>query len=408
MSPILLELRKLLQEDNLIIQACHEYPFSPDVAFWGGMGEVVENISTRLTNKGFNILVLPRQVKEYAGDKIIYDQKNGVYVLSIPIKTYQAGYDNKDLYNILPTTQGFTALDHCFTTWRYLEKHGLEKGILHSHDWLGCGYLREAKRKANIPKIFTVHLSTERNGKRTIDPRLELEKLSGSYADIIHYVSLHQMVSCQAYNWNHNKPQVIIPNGVDINRFKPPQESPLEEYILYVGRLTPVKNVPNLIKAWKVFNEEYPDVKLKILGASGTSNIDVQNTIRTLSQDKRSKVELRIEMVPLQERIKYLQNSTICCFPSSIEAFGIVSLEAQACGKPVVVGRTGGFKENALCGTTGVHVDGEKPQEIAEGLSLAYTNRKTWGSNARKLVEEFFSWDKIIDIYIKEFYKQWI
>ena len=402
----MLELEELLRQDNLIIQACHEYPFNSDIAFWGGMGEVVKNVSERLVNKGFEVLVLPRQVKEYTGNKIIYDEKNGVHVLAIPIKTYQAGNSNTDLYNILPTTQGTTALDHCFTTWRYLEKYGLEKGIIHAHDWLSCGWLREAKRK-NIPKIFTVHLSTERNGKRATDPRLELERLNGTYADIIHYVSLHQMKSCQAYKWNHNKPQIIIPNGVDVNSFKPPQESPLEEYILYVGRLTPVKNVPNLIKAWKIFHDEYPDVKLKILGASGTSNIDVQNTIMSLSPEERTKVELRIEMVSLQERIKYLQNSTVCCFPSSVEAFGIVSIEAQACGKPVVVGRIGGFKENALCGVTGVHIDGGKPQEIAEGLHLAYTNRNTWGRNARKMVEEFFSWDKIIEIYIKELYRKW-
>lgn len=403
----LLELRDLLQRDNLIIQACHEYPFSSDVAFWGGMGEVVRNISERLANKGFEVLVLPRQAKEYTGKKIIYDEKNGVHILSIPIKPYQAGEYNVDLYNILPTQQGITALDHCFTTIRYLEKHGLKKGIVHAHDWLSCGWLREAKRN-NMPKIFTVHLSTERNGKRLLDPRLELERLCGSYANIIHYVSLHQMISCKAYKWNHNKSQIIIPNGVDVNKFKPPKETPLEEYVLYIGRLTPVKNVPNLIKAWKIFNEKYPDVKLKILGASGTSNMDVQNTIGSLPPDKINKVELRIEMVPFSERIKYLQNSAICCFPSSVEAFGIVSIEAQSCEKPVVVGRTGGFKENALCGVTGIHVDGDKPQEIAEGLDLAYSNRKTWGKNARKMVQEFFSWDKIIEKYIEVLYSRWI
>lgn len=76
------------------------------------------------------------------------------------------------------------------------------------------------------------------------------------------------------------------------------------------------------------------------------------------------------------------------------------------CGKPTVVGDVGGFKENVLEGVTGVHVEGNNPESIASGLETAYLNRKAWGKNARKLTEEFFSWDKIIDSYVEELYRR--
>lgn len=402
-----MDLRKLLKLDNLIIMGSQEYPAGDSrICYWGGMGEVVKNISERLVHKGFEVLVLPRRIKEYMGRTIIYTEKNGVHILSPPILPFQAGAENTDLYNVFPLKDGTIALDHAYTTWRYLQRHGLNKGnpIVHIHDWLGAAWAREAKR-LNFRRVFTVHMSAERNhGLRLADKRLELEKITGNNSQIIHYVSLAQMKSCRPYHWNSSRRHVIIPNGVDIHKFRPPEQENPEEYVFFIGRLTPVKNVPALVQGWSIFNEKYPNVGLRILGGSGISNIDVHKTIKALSQEQRSLVDLKIEMVSFQERLEAYQDSTICCFPSSKEAFGIVAIEASACGKPAVVGDVGGFKENVLEGITGIHVDGTKAKSIAEGLELAYMNRKVWGKNGRRLVKDFYDWDKIIESYVKELY----
>ena len=68
------------------------------------------------------------------------------------------------------------------------------------------------------------------------------------------------------------------------------------------------------------------------------------------------------------------------------------------------MGNVGGFKENVLEGISGVHVNGNDPEDIARGLELAYLNRKYFGRNGRKLVEEYFNWDKIVERYIDELY----
>ena len=402
-------LRELLKSNNLIIMGSHEYPIDKSrIAFWGGMGVVAKEISERLVKHDFNVLVLPRKIKGYASTKPFFQEQNGVYVLALPIRRYQASKENTDLYNYYPVPDGIISLDHCYTTWRHLQKMGIGNPIIHGHDWMSVAWIREAKR-AKLRNVFTVHLSAKRTATAILnDKRLELERLAGSYAEKIHYVSVAQMRDCSNYGWNHNKKHNVIPNGVDINKYIPPKETPLEDYILYVGRLAPVKNVVPLILGWSEFNKKYPDVKLKILGASGVSNLDVQKTVASLTNEQKAKVELRIEMVSEAERIKYYQGSSVCCFPSSREAFGIVAIEAQACHKPVVVGNVGGFKENVLEGVTGLHVNGTSPEQIAEALRLAYENRTAWGRNARKLVITFYDWDKIVKDYIRELYTTFI
>jgi len=400
-----MEMKQLFKKDNLIVMVCHEYPAdSAEIQFWGGMGSVTQAISERLVLEGFEVLVLPRRVKEYAAKGVFYLKKNGVHILSLPIQAYQAGPQNADLYNIYPIKEGLTSLDHCYTAWRFLERHKIKDPTIHLHDWLSVGMAREAKR-ANFRSIFTVHMSGERIPDNIkVDKRLELERITGNYADKVHYVSLAQRRSCKIHRWSLSKKHSVIPNGCDIDRYIPPKETPIEDYVLFVGRLSPVKNVGALVKGWSIFNKQYPEVKLKILGASGISNVNVQMTINALNSIQKNKVNLRIEMIPEIERIKYYQNSAVCCFPSSKEAFGIVALEAQSCGKPVVVGDVGGFKENVLEGVTGVHVRGNEPKSIAEGLATAYENRESWGKNARKLVLSFYSWDKIIKDYIEQLY----
>jgi len=398
-----MELEKLLKQDNLIIFGCQEYPF-PGVQYWGGMGTVCKAVCERLVHLGFEVLVLPRRVGDYTAPDIIYEEKNGVHILSIPAKTFQAGIDNADLYQVCPTWDATVALDHSFTTWNYLVRHGLRNtAIFHGHDWLSVGWMRAAKR-FGLSTVFSVHMSADRTNR--FDKRLELERLAGKCADIIHFVSLAQKKSCQVYDWENRKKQIIIHNGVDTTKFKPAEQTASgEEYVLFVGRLTYEKNVPALVKAWSQFNQQFSEVGLKILGAPGPSLLDVKQEISKLPVAQREKVELKLEIVPLNEKIRYYQNAAICAFPSLTEAFGIVALEAQACGKPVVVGNVGGFWENTLEGVTGIHVDCRDINAISEGLTIAYLNRETWGKNAVKFVNMFFDWNKLTLDYVNYLYK---
>jgi len=176
--------------------------------------------------------------------------------------------------------------------------------------------------------------------------------------------------------------------------------------LLFVGRLTWVKGVRNLLIGLPSVLREYPNTKLVILG-KGEEQSDIVETAGRLGiQDK---VVYRFDFVPEPERILHYAAADACVFPSTYEPFGIVSLEAMAMEKPIVVGARGvvGFKEQVIStGTdqTGVHVNAEDPADIAWGLKEILRNpekARNWGENGRKRVLELFTWNKVAEETLK-------
>jgi glycosyltransferase involved in cell wall biosynthesis len=169
--------------------------------------------------------------------------------------------------------------------------------------------------------------------------------------------------------------------------------------ILFLGRLTWVKGVTNLVQGLPIVLEEYPKTKLVILGKGEQQN-DIIETANRLGVN--GNVACQFEFVPENERILHYAAADVCVFPSTYEPFGIVSLEAMSMGKPIVVGAQGvvGFREQVLSSgpeQNGVHVNGGDPADIAWGLkqALCDTQRaEKWGENGRKRVLQYFTWRK--------------
>jgi glycogen(starch) synthase len=152
--------------------------------------------------------------------------------------------------------------------------------------------------------------------------------------------------------------------------------------------------------------KEYPNTKLVILG-KGEEQRDIVETADRLNI--KNNIAYRFDFVPEPERIMHYAASDVCIFPSVYEPFGIVSLEAMALEKPVVVGAHGvvGFKEQVVSSDTeqnGRHVNGEDPVDIAWGIKETLRNpekARKWGENGRKRVLEYFTWRKVADETLK-------
>jgi len=114
---------------------------------------------------------------------------------------------------------------------------------------------------------------------------------------------------------------------------------------------------------------------------------------------------VRFEFVPESERIAYYAACDITALPSPYEPFGIVSREAVAMEKPIIVGASGvsGFCDQTIpSGTdqTGVYVNGNDACDIAWGISILLDDMgeaALMGKRARKLVERHFTWDQVAD-----------
>ena len=183
--------------------------------------------------------------------------------------------------------------------------------------------------------------------------------------------------------------------------------------LFFLGRLTWVKGVRNLIQAMPSILREYPKTKLVILGR-GEEQKDIDETASRLGI--KDNVVCRFDFVPEEERILHYAAADVCVFPSVYEPFGIVSLEAMSMAKPVVVGANGtsGMREqvipdgNEQCG---IHINPFDPDDIAWGIKQVLKSKdkgKQMGINGRKRVIELFSWDVVanrtLEIY-KEFVK---
>ena len=129
-----------------------------------------------------------------------------------------------------------------------------------------------------------------------------------------------------------------------------------------------MKGIMNLVQAMPAVLKEHPEAKLVILGTGDEEN-DIRHLVGRLGLEKS--VALRFEFVPEHERILHYAASDLCAFPSLYEPFGIVSLEAMATGKPVIVGASGtsGFREQVIpvgdriCG---FHINPHDPSDIAK------------------------------------------
>jgi len=311
------------------------------------------------------------------------------------------------IYNVLSATKFINGL---------IKKEGYGFDVVCVHDWLSSVAGLIAKNETKIPVVFHVH-STEwgRSGGRGSEVVSHLEWATGQNADKIITVSHAMQEDLVRHGWPQSKISVVW-NGVDPERYDPRncEQKNVEEIrqkygiqadwntLLFIGRLTWVKSVRNLLQAMPMVFKEYPKTKLVILG-KGEEQKDIVETAERLGIE--DKVIYRFDFVPENERILHYAAADVCIFPSVYEPFGIVSLEAMSMEKPVVVGARGvvGFREQVISSgpeQNGVHINGEDPADIAWGIKQPLKDpemAKAWGQNGRKRVLAYFTWRKVAE-----------
>ncbi len=295
---------------------------------------------------------------------------------------------------------------------RLIKKENAEFDMACVHDWMGAMALLVLKEELRLPVAFHVH-STEWGRSRGQGSKVvnDIERRGSEMADRIVTVSYAMKDDLVSHGWDAGKVNVVW-NGVDPEVYDPSKVDMVEagvlrerygaedkKMILFVGRLNWVKGVVNLVQAMPSVLKEYPRAKLVILGTGDEEN-NIRHLIKRLGLEED--VACRFEFVSEHERILHYAAADLCVFPSLYEPFGIVSLEAMAMEKPIVVGASGvsGLKEqvvNAGPDRTGVHVDGNSPEDIAWGIKEAIMDEERmarWGKAARRRVLEYFTWEK--------------
>ena len=303
----------------------------------------------------------------------------------------------------------------------------IKADIYEAHTVSGYKLLKTLKhRKISKPFIHTIHgvLADEYiQSSKSVAPSLrmklsnffmrhlaKLEKEAAKEATLIVTVSRYSAQKIvQLYEIDETKIR-IVPNGVDLQKFKPAEDSEkvrdsitgnCEHLVLFVGNLIPRKGLHFLIEAAKHVTKESRGTKFVVVGDGPLKN----NLIRYSKEQGVSDNFVFLGDVP-EDRLHSLYNcADVFASPSIQEGQGISLLEAQATAKPVVAFNVSAIKEVVKNKQTGLLV---KPDsyELANAILALLSDkslREKMGRSGREFVSKNFSWDicaqKMFQVY---------
>lgn len=381
----------------------------------GGMNVYVRDLAREFGRRGHQVDVFTRS-EDPCVPRVSHELGPDCQVIHIPagpetpLPSTEAVYDHLDAF-----TAGVLA---------YAREHGRRYDVIHSHYWLS-GLVAERLRRAwNVPMVQMFHTLGhmkndvfEYTGERVSDLRLEAETGIMAVADCLIAASpleKNQMVT--RYGAPPQRIQVVPP-GVDRTLFHPiPQaeakavvEAPPDRHlVLFVGRIEPLKGVDTLLRAMsRVFAAWPPDEPhpcLAVIG--GDANVPREQMSREMVrlQDLSRELGLtdfvaflgrrRQEMLPY-----YYAAADVVVIPSYYESFGLVALEAMACGTPVIASRVGGLSFTVAEGITGYQVPGGDDAAMADRILRILRDenlRRRLGFQAEQMAS-CYSWSEIAD-----------
>jgi glycosyltransferase involved in cell wall biosynthesis len=184
---------------------------------------------------------------------------------------------------------------------------------------------------------------------------------------------------------------VVIPPGVDLNYFKPNYQIKESNLIVHTGRIKKYKSVDHLLLANQQLRKKRNDFKVVIIG-------DGDDLPRLKEMTKKLNIENYVTFtgfISEQEKLTYYQKATVLVENSIKEGWGMIVVEANACGTPVVAARSPGLRDAVLDQKTGFLYDYGNINELTQKIELLLDDKslnKSMGENGIEWAKKF-SWD---------------
>lgn len=195
----------------------------------------------------------------------------------------------------------------------------------------------------------------------------------------------------------------IINPGVDIDKYAKMKKT-LNPSFIYLGRLQAYKNIDIAIKAFSKVHAKFPNATLTIAG-SGESLEHLKMTAKRFNLEESV---LFTGKVSEENKKTLLAKSWVALQPSMMEGFGITTIEANACGTPVIASNVNGLKDSVVDGETGILVKVKDVESLSKAMLSCITNhdlRQSLSENAYHWSKNF-SWDKSANNLYIEIVKQ--
>jgi len=366
---------------RVAVLAVHSSPLAPPgVGDSGGMNVYIRTLARELAARGVESDLYTRAVSP--DDPPVIEVEPGVRLLHL-----EAGPLEPVPKQTLPR---FLCAFLC-SLLRVGERYG-PYDVLHSHYWLSGWVARLARERWGAPVVHSFHTlgrvknATLADGDQPEPPtRLAGEERVVATADSL--VAATPAEARELVDLYGACPAAvrIVPPGVDHTRFRPGDQAAARaalgvrarHVLAFVGRLQPLKGADVAVRALATLAAHHgqTDVELLVVGgASGNGGEEPQRLARLAVKEG---VAARVRFLPPQphERLaEVFRAADVVLMPSYSESFGLVALEAQACGTPVVAAHVGGLVHAIGDGTTGLLLRSHDPDAYAEAVAWLLGN----------------------------------
>lgn len=380
----------------------------------GGMNVYVRELSRELGRRGHHVDVFTR--KQDSTRRPVSDRL-GVNCRVVHVKAGpEEPYDKNRIFDHLDE---FVA-----GVQEFSRENDMQYDLIHSHYWLSglvALELRESWGRPFVQMFHTLgHMKNsvaQRPGEMESERRIAGETMLMREANAL--IAATPLDKAQM-SWLYGADPAritIVPCGVDLEQFHPIPRDMAKDYlglpqiqrmILFVGRIEPLKGIDVLLRAIALVVQRSPQLRqgLSVSIVGGNPNLPVEDMDAEMARLHVLRAELGISDVvtfrgaSAQETLPaYYSAAEVVVVPSHYESFGMVALEAMACGTPVIASKVGGMSFTVQDGITGFHFSQNNHEELADRIAWILADPELQGRLGRQAAEwaSRYSWSMITD-----------
>ena len=374
----------------------------------GGMNVYVRELSRHLSDLGIGVDVYTRRRDPCHPTVVDFaDRARVIHLPAGPAAPYSKHRVWDHLSEFVDGMQDF------------INEHALQYDVIHSHYWLSGWAAMQLRPILDLPIVHMSHtlgfpknaaaqLPWEQEPSRRL--RVEREVLQGSDALVA-----ESPASKQHMVWHYDVDPAnvaVIPCGVDVARFRPQDKDqaradlalpPTAPVLLFVGRLQPSKGIDILLRSAAAIRHDYPDVCVLVVGG-GLDDQDGHETaelhrLQTLGDGLGLSNVHYVKAQPQEKLAQYYAAADVFIMPSHYESFGMVVLEAMACGTPVVASEVGGLSSTVIHGDSGLLAPSGDWRAFAQAISRLLASPQLQNAMRRAGPERAraFAWPHVVD-----------
>ena len=386
----------------------------------GGMNVYIRAVCEELSRRGIPTEVFTRRSSADGPDRTRLAANSWVTQLRAgPASSVGKGR----LFDLLPTfTQALLEQQR---------RRQTEYSLIHSHYWLSGWAAARLRDEWKLPWFHTFHtlarVKNERAAEGAVlepDHRIAVEQSVVRNSDRLIASSVQEADDLVRLYSAARELVSVVPPGVDLRVFGPRPSAALRaelgladaRVIVFAGRLERLKGAETLMRAFGILaNDRLVAAPVALVIIGGDSQNGASESRATGGE--RARLEAMASKLGVSDQVHfvgsvnqatlatYLNLASVCVVPSYSESFGLVALEAEACGTPVVAARVGGLPTIVKDGLTGYTLVSRDPARYADRIArlLSDEELRRCFSRRSRLVATQFTWQSTVDRLLAEY-----